>query len=194
MNFRFFIVFCIVFTSLLQEMNGQGFKAAGIIGANFAQVDGDTLFGFNLVGPSIGARLSYSNEKIWDVALEMLYSKRGAYDRFPNRGKDIHLSYLEIPIVFSLRDWYIEDQKYYKVRADFGMSYGVMFNPETEIFDVNNFRKFDFSWLAGAGIQFNKRVGMSLRYTSSFVNLYKSDDSNIFLKSYFITLRSEINF
>lgn len=194
MDFKYLLFPCILLLFIFQNVNAQRFKAAGIIGANFAQIDGDSLFGFNLIGPTVGARLSYSNEKIWDVALEMLYSKRGASDRFPNRGKDIHLSYLEIPIVFSVRDWYKEDQKYYKVRAETGLTYGVLFNPNTEIFDTENFRNFDISWLIGAGINFTKTMGMSLRYTSSFVNLYKNEASNIFLKSYFLTLRTEINF
>jgi hypothetical protein len=159
-----------------------------------AQIDGDSLFGFNKMGLTAGARLSYAHDKIWDVSLEMLLSQRGASDRFPNRGKRIHTSYLEIPVVLSLRDWYVEEEKYYKVRADMGLTYGVLFNPSTDIFDVTRFNTQDISWLAGAGVQFNKRWGISLRYTSSLINLYKSEGSPIDLQSYFITLRTEINF
>lgn len=189
-----FVVFGLCFLFLSPDGWGQRFKATGIVGVNMAQIDGDSLFGFNKMGMTAGARLSYANDKIWDVSLEMLFSQRGASDRFPNRGKRIHTQYLEIPVVVSIRDWYMEDDKYYRVRADLGLTYGVLFNPTTDIFDVTRFNTHDFSWLAGAGVQFNKRWGISLRYTSSLNNLYKSEGSPINLQSYFITLRTEINF
>lgn len=194
MKILFIFILSSVLLVLSHEVVGQRFQATGIVGANLAQIDGDSLFGFNKMGASIGARLSYANEKIWDVSLEMLFSQRGASDRFPNRGKLINTNYLEVPVVLSIRDWYIESEKFYKVRADLGLTYGVLFNPSTEIFDVANFNGNDFSWLIGAGINFTKRFGMSLRYTSSFVNLYKNGESPIDLQSYFLTLRSEFNF
>lgn len=188
------VVLGVFFFCLTQEAIGQRFKATGILGINMAQIDGDSLFGFNHAGITAGARLAYANDKIWDISLEMLFSQRGASDRFPNRGKKIRTQYLEIPVVLSLRDWFIEDQKYYKVRADLGLTYGVLFNPATEIFDVSRFNNQDISWLVGAGVQLTQSWGISLRYTSSLVNLYKSSDSPIDLQSYFITLRTELNF
>lgn len=191
-----FFTFCILLC-YSSEVVGQRFKAAAIIGANAAQIDGDSLYGFERIGLTVGGRLSYANEKSWDVALEMLYSQRGSADGLLKKNSDrgIALHYLEIPLLFSLRDWYIEDGKYYKVRAEGGFSYGQLFQTDAVGYNVDELKKYDVSWIVGAGVNFTRMFGMSLRYTSSLVDL----NPNALLegsrfKSYFITLRGEINF
>lgn len=178
------------------SMYGQRFKAMGIFGANTAQIDGDTLYGFKKLGISAGARLSYSNEKTWDIALEMLYSQRGSSENLfnSNKGRNINLNFIEWPVIFSLRDWYQESEKYYKVRAEGGLSYGYLFGAEANGYDVSEVLKHDVSWLVAGGINFSKRLGMSMRYTSSFLNLYNGPRNDIKYKSYFLTLRTEYQF
>lgn len=178
------------------DLSGQKFKAAAILGANACQIDGDSLYGFNKIGMSVGGRLSYANEKAWDIAIEMLYSQRGSTDGLIRKesAKGIKLNYFEIPILFSLRDWYNETDKYYKVRAEGGLSYGYLFQADALGFNVDKLKTHDFSWIIGAGINFNKMIGMSLRYTSSMINLnHNIPEKNKYI-SYFITLRGEINF
>lgn len=176
--------------------NAQRFKAAAVLGANASQIDGDSLYGFQKIGLTVGGRLSYTNEKVWDVAIEMLYSQRGSVDGLFKKESDkqIKLNYFEIPVLFSLRDWYIESDKYYKVRAEGGLSYGYLFQTDAIGYNLEDLKTHDLSWVIGAGINFSKMFGMSLRYTSSMLDLnHKLPEGNKF-KSYFITLRSEINF
>lgn len=175
---------------------GQRFKAMGFFGANTSQIDGDTLYGFKKLGLSAGARLSYSNEKVWDIALEMLYSQRGSSENLfnTNKGRNINLNFIEWPLIFSLRDWYLESEKYYKVRAEAGISYGYLFGAEANGYDVTEVLKHDISWLVAGGINFTKRLGVSMRYTSSFLNLYNGPRNDIRYKSYFLTFRTEYQF
>ena len=185
-----FVIFC------SSNITAQRFKATAVIGANASKIDGDSLYGFNKIGLTVGGRLSYTNEKVWDVALEMLYSQRGSTDglfrKESNKGIDLH--YLEIPVLFSIRDWYMESDKYYKVRAEGGLSYGHLFQTDATGFNVDDLKKNDVSWIIGAGINFTKMLGISLRYTSSFIDLnHKLPEGNTF-KSYFLTLRGEVNF
>ena len=175
----------------------QGFKAMGIIGINASQLDGDNLYGFNKLGLSAGGRLSYTSTSIYDLSLEMLYSQRGSSTKIFNADdtEKISLNYLEFPIIFSLRDWLIESDNYYKVRAETGLSYGYLFSIKAPGFDELNFRKHDVSWIIGAGLNFTKRLGISLRYSTSLYKLYKdptAGKSN--LLGYFLTLRSEFSF
>lgn len=192
------LIFIIIGIGILSsgELIGQQFKAMAIVGANAAQIDGDTLYGFDKIGLTVGGRLSYTNEKVWDIALEMLYSQRGSTDGLFRKesDKEINLHYLEFPILFSLRDWYVEADKYYKVRVEGGFSYGHLFQADAVGFDVDDYKKNDISWILGAGINFNKMFGMSLRYTSSMIDLNHKAPVVDKYKSYFLTLRSEITF
>jgi hypothetical protein len=197
-NHHFLLLITLVlFSNLLPDVaHGQRFKAMGILGANTSQIDGDTLYGFKKLGISAGARLSYSNEKTWDIALEMLYSQRGSSEKLFNssQGRNINLNFIEWPVIFSLRDWYQESDKYYKVRAEGGLSYGYLFGAEANGYDVSEVLKHDVSWLLAAGINFTKRLGMSVRYTSSFMNLYNGPRTDIRYKSYFLTFLTEYQF
>lgn len=195
--FKSAMLFFLIAVSFLQ-VNGQGFKATGIVGLNASQIDGDDSYGFHKLGWSAGARLAYATDKSYDLSLEMLYSQRGSLvkpidDKIPNF--KIKLNYFEFPVVFSIRDWYIEESSFYKVRADLGVSYGYLFGIDAPGYDEASFKTHDVSYLIGAGINFTKRFGMSLRYTSSFFKVYKSADvEDSGLLSYFLTLRSEYSF
>ncbi len=172
----------------------QKFKAMAIVGLNASQIDGDNLYGFHKLGIQTGGRLSYQNSKILDVAMEMLYSQRGSAVRiFGNKeGDKISLQYIELPLLVSVRDWLIEEGGYYKVRAEAGLSYGYLFGVQSPGYNEVYFRQHDLSWLIAAGIQFTKRVGCSLRYTSSFGNMYRDPAAGAgSLQGYFLTLRGE---
>lgn len=196
MNYRNIIIILFCLFGLLTAQ-AQGFKGTAIIGLNASQLDGDNLYGFKKLGLSIGGRISYQRESTYDLALEMLYSQRGSsvqvFNALPN--EKISLNYFELPLVFSLRDWYIEDQKYYKVRAEAGLSYGYLFGITAEGYEEAYFRKHDVSWLAGVGLNLTKSIGFGLRYTASFPKLYKDPTvATSQLLGYFLTLRSEITF
>lgn len=177
-------------------LRSQGFKAMAIVGLNASQIDGDNLYGFKKLGLSAGGRLSYTNVKTVDYSIEMLYSQRGSsVNYFNNREEEkINLNYLELPVIISLRDWFQEKDGYYKVRAEGGLSYGYLFGAQATGFDVTILRTHDISWLIGAGINFNKRIGFSIRYTSSFMDMFNDTPDKNTYKSYFLTFRTEFNF
>lgn len=179
---------------LILAGSAQGFKGSVILGINAAQIDGDTLYGFNKGGVSVGGRLSYSNDRSWDICLEMLYSQRGSAIKFftTNENWINALNYIEIPAVFHLKDWYIEKDRYHKVRAEAGLSYGYLFQVKTPRFDESIFKTHDINWLAGLGFNFNRHIGIGLRYTSSFTNVVDNDISKF--HSYFLTFRTEYTF
>jgi hypothetical protein len=181
----------------VNDMKSQRFQFAGIAGANASQIDGDSLFGYKKTGLHIGGRISYINQNSFDIALEMLFSQRGAAKSFTeNRPKDIiQADYIEIPLVFNIRDWYNKAGKYHKVRAEFGVSYARLVRIESAKFDVDNFNRSDVSWFLGSGLRFSPHIGIALRYTSSFLNMYTNPSGKTErFKSYFLTFRAEYFF
>jgi len=197
MTKKVFFVGLLAIIMLSQDLRAQRFKATALAGINLSQIDGDNLYGFNKMGVTAGGRLSYANSNSLDLAIEMLYSQRGsAVKLFKNNpGDKISLNYLELPLIVSLRDWYVQSGDYHKVRVDGGFSYGYLFGTDASGFNEAYFRKHDVSWLLGAGVRFTKFWGLSLRYTSSLYTMYKDPSApTSSLKGYFITLRSEFNF
>jgi outer membrane receptor protein involved in Fe transport len=178
-------------------VSAQGFRGTAVIGSNIAQIDEDDWAGFDKFGVTAGGRLTYITDKNIDFSLEMLYSQRGAAERRFAKGdeKNINLSYFEVPLIVSLKDWSMDNGSYYKVRAEAGLSFSYLFDIKNTRFAEENFKKQDFSWLLGVGYQFSKRIGLGLRYTSSFLKIYNDPDlEKDILKSYFITARMEFYF
>jgi Outer membrane protein beta-barrel domain len=195
-KYTILLLFVLNFTATWQ-LKAQKFKVTALLGLNAAQIDGDSLYGYKKLGLHVGGRLSYVNNKSFDVALEMLYCQRGAAKSFANNSPEevISTNYVEIPIIINIRDWYIEDRNYHKIRAEFGLSFARLLDANSLKYDVTNFKKNDISWVLGAGIRFSPSWGIALRYTSSLNAMYDdSTDSLPRLKSYFLTFRSEFYF
>ncbi len=191
---KYFISFFLLLTCFF--LNAQNFFGSVVCGANLSQIDGDDAAGFNKYSISGGLKIDYPISASIDLSTELLYSGRGSKD--DRRKVDIRLNYIEIPLLISIRDWYIEKDKYDKVRADAGLSYGYLFgadaNQKFSQFTAN-FRKNDVSFIFGAGYMFNRHVGLSLRYTRSLYKLIKDPqlEAGGFL-SYFTTVRLEYHF
>jgi hypothetical protein len=175
----------------------QRFFGSTVFGINISQIDGDLSAGYKRIGLTGGFKVDYPIKEYLDLSAELLYSSRGS--RHKKNDINIDLNYIEIPFLLSVRDWYIEKDKYDKVKADIGFSYSYLFNGNTSknVLEISpeNFKKHDFSFLIGGGYMFNKHVGLYARYTRDFFKLYETEllPYGGFL-SYFITIRSEYHF
>ncbi|MBK6564973.1 MAG: PorT family protein [Saprospiraceae bacterium] len=201
--FKKYVIFCILLLTIYHQHGiSQSFKASVVAGANMAQIDGDFLYGFKKTGLTAGGRISYPVTKNMFLNLELLYSERGSSVSYfeKNDSNKYSLRYLEIPLIFSIHDWFHEEKKYYIVRAEAGFSYGALFQLKVPpVVDENQFKKNDFSYILGLGFQFTKNIGLSLRYTRSIndmldYNLPEPDGRNLRFRGYFITGRLEYSF
>ena len=61
-----------------QGIFAQDFGAELLLGANFSQVDGDQLGGYNKLGANIGIQINRDIKEDWDLAFELRYSMKGA--------------------------------------------------------------------------------------------------------------------
>lgn len=198
--FRFVILFVL---SLSHNLSfAQGFSAAALLGVNASQIDGDDSAGYNKVGLTGGFKLFYPVTEKGDLSMELLYSQRGSRSALSLGGGNtfyIKLDYIELPVSFVYKDWYMEDDKYYKVHAEAGLSYGRLFQTGSNISlyeeQPENFVKDDISYLASIAYRFNRNWGFTMRYTRSFRKLFKSEITGLTgLQSYFLTFRGEYHF
>lgn len=181
------------------HINAQRFGANMTIGANAAQINGDDHAGYNKVGATGGIRTDYYFKPNMTLGVELLYSQRGSRASIASgvasESQKITLNYIEIPVIFSIHDWYIEDPGFYKVKADLGLSYGNMINisSSNSFFDnvIDEFGTNDVSFLLGATFKFTQNIGFTARYTRSLTNLYNSEFLVRPLLGYFLTFRFE---
>lgn len=176
----------------------QKFDGSLVLGTTLSQIDGDNLAGFNKIGLTGGVRVDYNTEKKYYGALELLYTARGSHSSLikgtPTTESKTHLNYLEIPLIFGFKDWYIEKDDYYKVGFETGLSYGYLFGATSKISGVDTptdeFNQSDLSYHLGVFYCITPKIVANARYTRSLTYLYTSDVQNIkSLRSYFWSIR-----
>lgn len=186
-------------TIWVANLNGQGFNAAVLTGINAAQIDGDDLAGYNKLGLHGGLKVSYFVRSKIDFSTELLFSQRGSSETLAfglaEDRESIQLNYIELPFMITVHDWLI-NESYYKVRAEFGLSYSNLFNSSSQnsFFDdnISEFKSNDFSFLFGLGYRFTEKLGINVRYTRSIIPLFENPTQlTRGLFGYFVTFRFE---
>ncbi|HMT00106.1 MAG TPA: porin family protein [Saprospiraceae bacterium] len=186
-----------LFLMVISEGLSQNFYGSMVLGVNASQIDGDNAAGFNKPGLTGGFKIDYPISASLDISAELLYSSRGSRDNRENI--KIDLNYIEMPLIVSFRDWYVEKGDYDKVRVDGGFSYGYLFSAESNENSlgpfVNELKKHDVSFVTGVAYMFTPKWGVNLRYTRSlFKMLSGADFEQGGLLGYFVTLRGEYHF
>ncbi len=171
------------FTSINFIHAQSRFSAGLTAGLNFAQVRNDGYAGYHKLGLHGGIKVVTRLNEKFDLHTELLFNQKGSYtDR---RGQKIHrisLSYIEVPILISIKDWYqkrSEGKSFYRTRLMAGISYGRLISSSTEGFVMSTdglpleqyFRKNDLSLLAGVSIFINKSIGVHARYSYGVIPL-----------------------
>ncbi len=186
---KYFLFFCIILTAGTVE--AQRFNAGLVFGLNAAQLNGDFSAGFNRFGIHGGLRATtYFTDK-FEMALEMLYSQRGSRYGFISR---IRTNYVEIPVMACYKDWYHEQDDYYKMDFSAGLTYGYLISTKLEATAYQEvfLNKHDVGFLAGATFNFNKHWGIGVRYTRSITYLFNPEKQPLnenALLGYFLSFR-----
>jgi hypothetical protein len=102
------------------------------------------------------------------------------------------LHYLEIPVIFCVKDWLNEEGEtpYYRMQFQGGFSFGRLINSSSYSGDDQYFKKNDLSWIGGINYYYTRNWAVSARYTSSLTPLYRyiKNGQSIKMISYFISL------
>jgi len=182
----FTLIVFIVFIQTNNFAQQQRFKAGLNIGLTAAQINGDESAEFNKLGFTAGVRAYTILNQKSDILIEILFSQRGSRTKVLNGvtipQKIINLNYIEVPVIYTFKDWYQEEEDYHKMHFQAGLSYGRLFSSQFEntALEVTApfLRENDFSWLAGITFHTNAHVGFYARYTRSINLLFRNEADN----------------
>ncbi len=189
---------CLILLATATADAQQRFKAGVLFGLNASQIYGDDIGGYNKLGLQGGLRgITVLDEKK-EVAVELLYSQRGSYQKDSPFGGPlkIGLQYVEIPVVFTYKDWLDEETGFYKIQASGGLSFGRLLKASAEgsKFDdiTDEFQRNDISVTIGAEYFTRENFAFGLRWSRSLNRLYnnKKDPGRNSLVGYFLSFRS----
>jgi hypothetical protein len=182
------------------------FKGSIVFGMNASQINGDNSAGYNKFGLTGGVQVSIMTSEIKYWTTGILYSERGSQNRsFENSGVlwKIRLPYIEVPLMFNIKDWKSDDSEnaFYRMHAGLGLSYGRLFNPRATTYSPwlgreQYFRKNNISWVAEATLYKNAHFGIGMRYTRDILRIFQKNanvnsDPQV---GHFITLRGVYTF
>ena len=178
------IIISLLFLLLLIQspIIAQQFGAGIIAGVTASQINGDESAGYNKLGITAGILSTINiNEKKY-IGIEMLYSQRGSQDKYLSKtgqGLLVNLQYVSVPVYFGIKDWLQEDNDYYKVHFQGGLSYGRLIAAKWNGSDTDsratNLKKNDLSFLLGARFFLNKKLGVEGRYNRSITLLARNN-------------------
>lgn len=152
------------------------------LGANFTQVDGDDLAGFNKIGINVGPIIHINFNPNWSASMELLYSQKGARSKpDPNNVNTFILvmDYAEVPIMANYND---------KNRLIFqaGFSYGRLVNSREKINGIEQniegvLENDELSYIVGGTflVGEKKHFGVNLRYQGSITKVGPSANPKV---------------
>ncbi|MBK7225808.1 MAG: porin family protein [Saprospiraceae bacterium] len=198
---KLFIIFIlgILFSKFGIAQERNRFSSGVHAGMNFAQIDGDEIYGFNRFGFTAGILGRARIKNNLELGVEFKYSLRGShYGKNDPPIINIKLNYLEVPVLFIVKDWKKEynDKSFYKMEFLGGFSFGRLISASSSNGIHDDFKKFDFSWTAGCTYYGTPHWGYFARYTRAFLPIYRyqKNNQNYSMISYFLSLGLEYKF
>ncbi|MFA8450698.1 MAG: porin family protein [Bacteroidales bacterium] len=187
-----FLFLCITFGAKAQYIKG-----AAIVGVNFAQVDGDRVYGFSRYGFNIGAA-AIIPIKNWDITLETLFSQKGAYENLnyysdvkqKSGSYDLRLNYVEVPLLV-----HYTDKKIFTLGGGFSYS-RLLGSYEKELGETTdpavsggNYNENDYNIIGDITFRVWKNLHVNGRYSYSLTPIKervwkKSSEGNLTRKQY----------
>ncbi len=189
MRLFFSLFFILLFPSII--LTAQRFEGKVIAGANFAQIDGDRLFGYNKAGVTGGVGVTTLLSERWKFSIEMLFNQIGSrstrnddltsvYDR-------ISLNYIEIPLLIHFLDW--------KLHFNAGVTYSqlinyrVIENTGIDITDLATYNSNNIAVTLGATYFKDEHWGFDFRWSRA-INDLEANTSNSSLINKWLTFRT----
>lgn len=167
------------------------FKAGATFGVNLSQTDGDSQVGYDYHSIMGGLRGAIVLHPSFEIATELLYTRRGARPKkglgFANESHIyLETDYAEVPLL--LRGYFPRTEtRFFGFELYAGASYGRMVRSEVRplIGNIrsdtanlvriqrNGLRSSDVSLIMGAGLYVTRRGGLFIRHTVSLTPYYR---------------------
>ncbi len=171
----------LVFGADAQEegIPSRRFGATIVAGFNASQIDGDESAGFNKVGINTGLRSDIFLTTKTELNIGVLFSQRGSRPDSKELFLDefiFGLNYIQVPVLFSYKDWYQDDGNFHRVRAFGGLSYGRLVGTKLDQtgfdFRPEALEKNSVGFHFGIGYNFNKNLRVTTEYMRDLIPLY----------------------
>ena len=198
--------------SALFTLNGQVFEAKVIGGINASQLEGDNFSGFDKIGLQGGFGVTYplneqpsgpSSKAGKSLSIELLFNQKGSSSTFSLSSNvqrtSTTLNYIQIPLIFSMDQWYDVTESSYRISLEGGLYYARLFGMESShnVFAnfTDEFRKNDTGVVLGVKYRFRYNWSIGARYDHSFLKVFQDANTGLRgLLSYLISLRIEYHF
>lgn len=173
---KIIIILFVLFYATLS--NAQEFGSKLKLGANFSQVDGDNMGGYNKLGANIGIEINRSLNDKWDAFTEIRYSMKGA--RTPVQDPEgpaqdflkLNFHYIELPLMVRYKKF-----EHFPIYA--GLSVGVnVFNQRNENgikLKEAELLNTEFAFHLGFNYEINDKWEVDLRKSISFISVRDYD-------------------
>ena len=153
-----------------QSTNAQFFQASLIGSANFAQVDGDHIGGYNKLGLNAGIGIQHDLDAFTSVGFEILYAQKGSkLVNDPDAALQpiyiIKSSYIDFPLVFTKKLPSIEQLTFHS-----GLSVDVYLSGTIDdgiTATDAEFNPLEIAFLLGSTYNFNDQLGFRVRHSYS---------------------------
>lgn len=180
-------------------MNAQRFGGGIHLAGVLSQIDGDDAYGFNKAGFEAGVYGKAKLSRISDLEIHFSYNQRGSRSTIDDiRVVKFNLNYIDIPVLFVLKDWLNAEgsPEYYRMNFFGGLSVGRLISSSSLTRLDEDFRKTDLSWIVGTTYFYARSWGITAKYTHSITPLYVFPQGNRQVKmiSYFISLGLNYSF
>jgi hypothetical protein len=205
------ITFFLLFFFVTQSAWAQDlrFHAAGVLGLNMAQIDGDYSSGYRKPGVQAALRGVADFSKKTFMAMELSFSQQGAvsepsalrYDR-KIKGVEkfsIRLNYVEVPILFGFRSKKL-DKYNFRHEWQFGLSIAQLMNKkishQINFRDTEILTKYEPEFntrilhgVIGYKVNFTPHWGLGIRHSSALTYLFDNPRATIQGERNYIYLR-----
>lgn len=167
------------------EAQERRFNAGFLLGINASQIQGDREAGYKKLGLVAGITAQVLFKEKSELGIEIAFSQLGSRSVSTNPGLEPFkstLNYVMVPVTFRYKDWFVEDEQYYRILAQAGLSYGRLISTkmEGEPFEsIDGFLRDNYlGFLVGAVYFVNRKIGVGARYERSIIDIYNNDMDN----------------
>ncbi len=176
---------CYLFAHISYSQNQtQGFQAELRVGANFAQLDGDGLSGFDRIGLDVGLDIAYPTSVNTSLTLGLHFDQRGSSTGLFSSSASsqfIHLNYVSFPISYVFHQWWYEEYNRHKIRvkAIINPARLIGINSSHVLFDnaTESFKRWDLSLGAAAAYAVGPRASFELGIQRSILKIFEIPSS-----------------
>lgn len=185
MNYRLIRFFAIGFFLVATGFtsNAQIFKGMVMVGANFAQMNGDQVYGFNKVGLNAGAGVMapLNKSRNFLMSMELLYSELGARESQDPFQYNTRLQYVSIPVMAHYEDRRggltfgagLQYSRLFQINEDWGLPEPSIDYMDRPVFPVNDFKRDDISFILDFRFRVWEKFKLNFRYQYSIVPIRK---------------------